>query len=308
MTILSSDLITVTESQLENHWSNRGAVKTAKKTHKSVRHALDQYDWPDWVRYKPFLQGSYKNHTNIHGDSDVDTVIRLDSVWRRDLSSLTEAQKRNYKQDHSSALNSLDDFREHVKKALRAHYDEDTILADDHVTQKDKCIAVETPYLDADVVVCQEYRLYYSIDKSDPEGYDYISGITFDTQSGNRIINFPRQHYQNGTDKHQSTNQRFKPMVRCFKNARTHLVEKREIPEDLAPSYFIECLVYNAPDGCFKQSYRDSSEAIINYLQDSRLREMNTQDGMLRMFGNEETQWSTQKAERTLKAWNKLLS
>jgi len=35
---------------------------------------------------------------------------------------------------------------------------------------------------------------------------------------------------------------------------------------------------------------------------------MNTQDEMLKMFGNEETQWSTQKAERTLKAWNKLLS
>jgi hypothetical protein len=308
MTILSSDLITVTESQLENHWSNRGAVKTAKKTHKSVRHALDQYDWPDWVRYKPFLQGSYKNHTNIHGDSDVDTIIRLDSVYRKNLSALTEAQKVVYRKRASYASNSLGDFRERVVEALRDHYNDDGILADDHVSEKDKCIAVETPYLDADVVVCQKFRLYYSTDDSDPEGFDYVTGIRFETRSGNEIINFPRQHYQNGTDKHQSTNQRFKPMVRCFKNARTHLVEKREIPEDLAPSYFIECLVYNAPDDCFKQSYRDSFEAIINYLQDSHLREMNTQDEMLRMFGNEETQWSTQKAESTLKAWNKLLS
>ncbi len=308
MTLFTSDLMNVTESQLENHWSNRGAVETAKKTHKSVRHALDQYDWPDWVSYNAFLQGSYRNHTNIHGDSDVDTVIRLDSVYRKDLSALTEAQKEVYRERASYSSNSLEDFRERVIEALRDHYNDDGIFPEDYVSEKDKCIAVETPYLDADVVVCQKFRLYYLMDDSDPEGFDYVTGIRFDTRSGDEIINFPKRHYQNGTDKHQNTNRRFKPMVRCFKNARTYLVEKGEIPEDIAPSYFIECLVYNAPDRCFKRSYRDSFEAIIDYHQESNLPGMRTQDELLRMFGGEETQWSTQKANRTLEAWNKLRS
>lgn len=308
MTLFDTDLITATESQLESHWSNRGAVETAKKTHKSIRHALDQYDWPDWVRYDLFLQGSYKNHTNIHGDSDVDTVVRLDSVYRKDLSALTKAQKEVYKERTTYTSNSLSDFDEHVTEALKNHYNDEGILAEDNVSQKDKCIAVQTPYLDADVVVCQKFRLYYSTDDSNPEGYNYVTGIAFDTRSGNEIINFPKRHYRNGTDKHQSTRQRFKPMVRCFKNARTHLVKKGEIPKDLAPSYFVECLVYNAPDGCFKRSYRDSFEAIIKYHQGSDLSGMHTQDELLRMFGTDETQWSVSKAKRTLDAWKKLLN
>jgi hypothetical protein len=310
MSVIGTNLLTVTESKLENSWSNRGAVQTAKKTHKSVRHALNQYDWPDWVRYETFLQGSYRNHTNTHGDSDVDTVVRLNSVYSKDISALTERQKAVYRERASYTSKSLGDFLGHVKKALRSHYNDDGILVDDKVKQKDKCVEVETPssYLDADVVVCQEFRWYRSEDDSDPTAFGYIPGIAFDTQSGNKVVNFPKRHYRNGTDKHQATSQQFKAIVRCFKNARSYLVEKGELPKDLAPSYFIECLVYNAPNRCFKQGYKESFEAIIDYLKGANLELMRTQDEILNMFGSKETEWSVRKAERTLRAWNKLLN
>ena len=35
--------------------------------------------------FKIFLQGSYKNDTNVYGDSDVDVVIRLDEIYYTDL-------------------------------------------------------------------------------------------------------------------------------------------------------------------------------------------------------------------------------
>lgn len=307
MTILSSDLITVTESQLENHWSNRGSIDEAKNTHESIRTALDRYDWPSLFDYEVYLQGSYRNHTNIYGDSDVDVVVELTSIWKRSLSGLTERQKQAYHERYSSASKTLKDFYQHVLEALQAHYTSGP-FEPDRVEQGDKCIKVDTGYLDADVVVCQTYRNYVESEGTDPDEFYFLPGITFQTQSGKWIVNYPKVHYERGTTKHQDTSERFKPLVRCFKNARSHLVKKGEIPEDLAPSYFIECLVYNAPDRCFKKSYRDSYEAIIDYHQDSNLTGMRTQDGVLRMFGKDETQWSADKAERTLKAWNKLLS
>jgi hypothetical protein len=40
--------------------------------------------------FKIFLQGSYKNDTNVYGDSDVDVVIRLDEIYYTDLDQLPE--------------------------------------------------------------------------------------------------------------------------------------------------------------------------------------------------------------------------
>jgi len=310
MTILSSDLVSVTESQLQDTWSNQGAITEAKNTHESVRTALDRYDWPssfDFDDFEVYLQGSYCNDTNIYGNSDVDVVVELTSIWKRSLSGLTERQKQAYHERYSSASKTLDDFHQHVLEALRDHYSSAT-FEPPRVEQGDKCIKVDTGYLDADVVVCQTYRSYVESEGTDPDEFYYLPGITFQTQSGKWIVNYPKVHYERGTIKHQNTSERFKPVVRCFKNARSHLVEKGEIAEDLAPSYFIECLVYNAPDRCFKSSYRDSFEAVIDYHQNSDLSGMRTQDEILPMFGGDETQWSTQEAKRTLTAWNKLLS
>lgn len=310
MTLFSADLITVTESQLQNTWSNQGAITESKKTHESIRTALGRYDWPsefDFDDVRVYLQGSYRNDTNIYGDSDVDVVVELTSPWRRNLSGLTDRQKQAYHDYYASGSNSLSTFHRHVLEALREHYSSGP-FEPNRVKQNDKCIKVDTGYLDADVVVCQTYRNYIESEGTDPEEFYFLPGIIFQTQRGNWIVNYPEVHYERGTTKHQNTSGRFKPLVRCFKNSRTHLVEKGEIPKDLAPSYFIECLVFNAPDSCFKSRYRDSYESIIDYHQGSNLSGMHTQDGILRMFGDAETQWSTSKAERMLNVWNKLLN
>ena len=83
----------IPESQLET-WSHQGAVTTAKQTHESIRKALDPYIWPTGVKYEVYLQGSYKNTTNIRGDSDVDVVAQLNSTFQRDLSELPDYQKK----------------------------------------------------------------------------------------------------------------------------------------------------------------------------------------------------------------------
>lgn len=85
----------IPESQLET-WSHQGAVTTAKATHESIRNALTASTSP--VRQlvangsvNIYLQGSYKNDTNIRGDSDVDIVVELNSIY---YSNLSEAEKQ----------------------------------------------------------------------------------------------------------------------------------------------------------------------------------------------------------------------
>lgn len=304
-----NNTINVTESQLDNHWSNQGAVATAKKTHESIRTALSRHTWPSDFTYDVYLQGSYKNSTNIYGDSDVDVVVELTSIFKRDLSRLTEPQKEVYRNNHSSASQSLSDFRREVKQALRSHYNND-LLIEDRVTQKDKCIKVDTGdgYLDADVVVCQTYRIYVSQDNSDPEAFDWIHGITFDTQSGNWIRNYPKLHYEYGVEKNSDTNQRFKPMVRCFKNARSHLVNKGYLSSETAPSYFVECLIYNASNDCFVGNYSDSFENIIDDLGSTDLTTLRAQNRLTPLFGDTSTTWNVDDAIQTLDAWTELLN
>ena len=82
----------IPESQLET-WSHQGAVTTAKQTHESIRKALNPHTWPTGVKYEVYLQGSYKNTTNIRGDSDVDVVAQLNSTFQHDLSELSDYQK-----------------------------------------------------------------------------------------------------------------------------------------------------------------------------------------------------------------------
>jgi len=58
--------------------------------------------------------------------------------------------------------------------------------------------------------------------------------------------------------KHQNTNQRFKRMVRVYKNMRNRMIDDKGIADGLAPSYFIEGMLWNVPADKFVESYEDS--------------------------------------------------
>ena len=129
----------IPESQLET-WSRQGEAKTLKETLESVRNALKAYDWPSHVQYEVYLQGSYKNDTNIRGDSDVDIVVQLNSRFR---SNRLEDREIN-----SKLIIVSDAWRGAVLKVLQNRY------GDSEVSEGKKALKVKTPYLPADVVVC----------------------------------------------------------------------------------------------------------------------------------------------------------
>ena len=79
----------IPESTLSG-WSHHQAGTAFKQAHVPIREALAAYNWPSDVKYEVFLQGSYKNDTNLGGDSDVDVVVRLTRSRFLSSGSLTE--------------------------------------------------------------------------------------------------------------------------------------------------------------------------------------------------------------------------
>lgn len=273
----------IPESQLET-WSHQGAVTTSKTTADSIRNALNDYDnWPEGVDFEVYLQGSYKNDTNIRGDSDVDVVAQLNSTFYNNLS---DEQKQIL--ELSPASYSWSEFRTDVFKALKDYYE--SIL----ITEGNKSLKIKANNgrLPADVVVCAQYRKYKSVNK-----YDYVKGgMCFWSRNDNRqIINYPKVHYDNGVSKHQISSKWYKPSVRMFKNIRGY------ITGDSTPSYFLECMLYNVPNSNFGTNYQDTFCNVVNWLNKADLENFVCQNGQLKLFGLTPEQWNTNQAKEFIK-------
>ena len=110
----------IAESTL-SRWSHHRAGTAFKQAHVPIREALDTYSWPSDVRYQVFLQGSYKNDTNLGGDSDVDVVVRLGSKLKPRVADLT-GQQLQEGASHKVAYQRWKSFRDHALKAMRARF------------------------------------------------------------------------------------------------------------------------------------------------------------------------------------------
>ena len=284
--------MSIPESQLET-WAKQGSISRAKSTADSVKNALDYYDkWPENIEFQVYLQGSYKNSTNIRGDSDVDVVAQLNSTFH---SNLSDDQKRIL--GLTTAHYQWEAYRADVLKALISYYGTDQIV-EGNKTLKVKARSNRLP---ADVIACAQYRKYNSVSH-----YDYVEGICFWTRKESRmIINYPKSHYRNGVSKHKNTYERYKPVVRMFKNMRSHF------PDDNTPSYFLECLICNIPNSKFRTSYQDSFCDVVNWLNrcdNETLYKFVCQNEQQKLFGNSPEQWDVSQAkkfiENAILLWN----
>ena len=91
-----------------------------------------------------------------------------------------------------------------------------------------------------------------------------------------------------------------------FKAARNRLVEKKVLTKDDAPSYFIECLLYNVPNGLFSAKLAPTYTGIIDWLKTAKLKDFECQNGQVPLFGPRPEQWSQKKARAFIKALREL--
>lgn len=281
----------IPKSQLET-WSHRSQTNTAVKAHEDIREVLrEPSSLVASISFEDYLQGSYRNYTNIFRDHDVDIVIQLDASFFYNIDRLAESSQTWYRQVVEPATYKLDDFRDGVLETLRSAFGSSA------VEDSNKAIRVTGESgirLDADVLVCQEYREYVSFDGSTNRGY--VEGIKFWTQDDQRwVINFPKQHYDNGVAKQESTGNWFKPTVRVFKNLRNYLVDRDLIPDDCAPSYFIQGMLYSVPNDRFGYTPRQNFEDVLNWLSRSidAYTSFLCQNGIVPLFGYSDEQWNT---------------
>lgn len=270
----------IPERQLET-WSHQGATASANAIYNRIRAALKNDATLSTRDFDVFLQGSYRNSTNIRGDSDVDVVAMLTETYMPNYSELDAHTRVVVEGRVSPATYMLDDFRCDVSNAIRRAF------PNHNITEGGKSIKIPgtSNNIPADVVPCLEYRLYY---KTQSGLVCYAPGVWLkDFRRNHRVNSFPKQSYDNGVAKHWRTNEWYKRTIRIFKNARGWMEDNGLIQSGTASSYTIECLLYNVPDQKFGNSYGGTFFNVLNWLINADLKNFVCQNGIQYLFRND---------------------
>ena len=292
----------IPETQLDT-WSKQGSKTQSQTTYATVKSVLEDSNasYND-KSYTSFLQGSYGNDTNIYADSDVDVVMQLDSTFYYEYNSLQMLEKVAF--DHaypSNAAYGFDEFKTHVLQQLQKKFGND-------VKPGKKAIFIKgnENRRDADVLVCVKFRYYVKFaSMSDNLA---LEGIYFFVPGIGRIINYPKLHSDNCTTKHQATKGYFKPTVRIMKNMRNNMISKGLLQDGVAPSYFIEGLLYNVPDDKFGTDYGNTLVNCLRYIQEADRTKFTCANGVHELLGMGPVNWRNENCAEYISAaidhWN----
>jgi hypothetical protein len=210
-----------------------------------------------------FLQGSYHNSTHVKENSDIDiVVINKNIVVNNTLYGMHGQQALySWKDELYKEIQGAQNFV--FKKGAK------TIKYSGNIN-----------YVPADIVPCAYYK--------NAQIGGAVGTILYDSTLDRFFVNYPKQHYDNGTIKSENTNGNYKKTVRMFKNARNETVKKGLIAgEEVAPSYFLECLLYNVPNSKYLGNESEVFYNVLKCLWDnkSRLETIKCQNEVQKLFG-----------------------
>lgn len=295
----------ISEEQLKI-WSSQQSTHLSKKTHEQIEKTLALILPCFAQKYQMFLQGSYKNNTNIYAESDVDIILMRQDCFIYNTKPLTnENQHRllfslcnqslkalNYwnESHRKDALNIIDISRREIYNALIKKYLKGnvkiaskamTILPDIHANRRK-----------ADLIIAIPYRLYTSSEY-------FYEGICFHNRKENKLdINFPKEHSKNLTEKHQETNNILKPTIRICKNLYRYLSlkNKGQFTKALVSSYNIECMIYNVPSEYFKNDEQENIISCLDWIRNANTNEFVCANQLRWLFKGESC-WSKSKCK-----------
>ena len=247
----------IAEAQLDT-WSQQGKTGQFTDTYKSVSaNLLDTSAPHPGKNCEVHLQGSYGNNTNVWADSDVDIVLKHTGAFYYDITGMSQGEQQAFNGVFSkNAEFGYMQFKADAEGFIKRLYS--------GVATGKKAVFIpgNNNRRNADVLLCQEFRRYFSYELR-VHGCHY--GVAFYV-NGSRIENFPKQHSENCTAKHQATNQNFKRMVRVFKNMRNRMIEEGLLADGVAPSYYLEGMLYNVPDDKFAGTYTNMWVECFNHI------------------------------------------
>lgn len=177
--------------------------------------------------YETFLQGSYANDTAISDINDVD-IIALERPLLWFLPSLSTSSNLFY--NIKSKLETNQNYR-------------------GRITVGRKCLTLTLATRKADIVPATRVGIGQTNRFGEP------------IMIGQRILNFPRTHINNSQVKNQHTSNNYKRIVRMLKNYVNNWNLK-----SIAPSFYIECVIYSYPDNWFSSDLSNSLNSILSYM------------------------------------------
>jgi hypothetical protein len=283
-----------------SRWMNRGGTTASENAYAAINNALTAPNSAVRGRdYELFLQGSYRNATNIYGDSDIDVVLALNET-KIDNGPYLSPNDRPLIPQGTPATYPIESFRRDVITTLRAAF------ATNRIREGSRAIHVDTGHgREADVVPSICYYHYYR-----PAFLPQLAhhlGIAFLSEN-QWLSNFPKQHIDNSQAKNAPlrTNGRYKPTVRMFKNARNSAVTRGFLIADAAPSYFIEGLLYNVPDQLFTSDPEETFVGVYNHLHPRQANTLTSQNGIIPLIGTAPTQWQFASVQRFMAGLRRL--
>jgi hypothetical protein len=280
------------------------ASKAAELINKAVRETQILAS----VNFKVYPTGSYRNNTNIKLGSDVDVALVLtDAIYFSLPEGLTTADVGLGR----DVTYGMAEFRRDVGRAL-------TVQFGSTVTPGTKTfrIAANGSRLPADATPFLVHRQYTG--RRDAQGrWEYHEGVELRPTDvpTRRIINWHDDHYDRGVARNTATRRRFKRVARILKQLREAMEARGNAEQRAAAapaaSFLLECLAYNAPDGCYnlqEGTYFDDVRAVIadgyqKTASDERANAMLEVNGRKLLFGSHQGWTRAQAHEFLLRAW-----
>lgn len=208
-----------------------------------------------------YVKGSYRNNTNVRRDSDVDVVVECREVFYYETDAPNPSVAR--RPVSYTGIWTPELWRREVTAAMRTAFGASGIDTSGAIAIRVDEVPGSRP--SADVVPSFDYRDY--TDDASFSRWDRGSCV-FPKNSEDKVVNWPQQQLDNGIAKNNRTGGRYKDFVRALKNAENMLAAEGVISD--LPSYFMECLVFNAPDGVLTAGGVDEAfrETLLNMFAD----------------------------------------
>lgn len=229
-----------------------------ENTVRMIKNAVASYYKLSGCTVEVFPQGSYANNTNVRNNSDVDICIMLTSTF---FCEYVEG-KTDKDYGYSSGSITYENYKLYIIEALKQKFGAGTVAVGN------KCININANsyHVNADVVPVFQYRDFKIIKSLNPN--NYIEGVKYFAKDGTTVINYPKDHIENGKRKNNETNYAYKKLVRIMKHIRNDMVDNNKIDGDKISSFLIECLVWNVPNNIIvgSRTWVETIQNVIVYL------------------------------------------
>lgn len=266
-----------------------------ERTKRMISEAINANDELSCVDYEIFVQGSYANNTNVRQYSDIDICIMLTSTFYTNYPDGITSSDFGY----TDGSMSFQDFRSYVLDALLKKF------GSENVVRKNKCIHIysNSYHVNADVVPALLYKDYRIINSRNKNRF--VEGIKYYAQDGTCVINYPKDHINNGKRKNNDTNYKYKKLVRIMKHLTNNMIGEGLINGDIISSFLVECLVWNVPNSyitkhdTWNATIQDTIAYLWNAINDHDVSEWREVSERLYLFRNRK--WTDIDAQNYLR-------